>query len=146
MSHPTAPSPLTVLSRACPFVTLGASDLGGPAVRRRVVSGAFGLPDWLREWSRYLELGHSLVAVAMGRSRLGSTTKIRSIVAFAASAARPAFAHVYVEELEATGPAPREGAPLHVVRCAKLPRDVHFVELPRQKITTSPPLATKLHF
>jgi hypothetical protein len=127
--------PLTVLSRRWPFVTLAASDLTGPPSRQRVVASVARLPAWLQEWSPHLTLGQALVAVTMGRARLGSTIRIRSIVRFAADRGRPAFAHIYVEEVEGAGTAPRTGAPLHVVRCSKLPNQIRFIEVPPGAVT-----------
>jgi hypothetical protein len=127
------PAPLTVLSQTCPFVTLAASDLTGPPSRQRVLARAAHLPDWLRAWERYVTLGQTLVAVSMGRARLGSTIRISSIIRFAATNGRPAFSHIYVQELEVDSGAPRSGAPIHVIRCAMLPTHTRFIEVPSSK-------------
>jgi hypothetical protein len=124
-------TPLALCSRACPFVTLRASDIGGPSTRQRVLARRSELPSWLTEWSSQLALGQNLVAVAMGRAGLGSTTRIRSIVSFPARSGRAPFAHVYVEEIEASRSSPPGGAPFHVVRCGALPSYVRFIELVR---------------
>lgn len=123
-------SPLvTVLSRQHPFVTLHASDLDGPKARQRVLWQRGPVPSWLSAWCGYLSLGQSLVAVAMGRTLLGSATHIKSIVSYAPTDARPAFAHIYVEETEAPGRSPRLAAPIHIVRCSALPERVRFIEV-----------------
>jgi hypothetical protein len=120
---------LIVLSRQHPFVTLHASDLDGPKVRERVLWQRGPVPTWLSSWCCYLSLGQSLVAVAMGRKRVGSTTRIKSIVSYAPTDARPAFAHIYVEERETPGRSPRSAAPFHIVRCSALPERVRFIEV-----------------
>jgi hypothetical protein len=122
--------PVAVLSRQLPFVTLHASDLGGPGARQRVLWQQGPVPSWLSSWCCLVGLGQSLVAVAMGRARLGSTTRIKSIISYAPTDAHPAFAHIYVEETELAGGPARSAAPIHVVRCLALPRGVRFVEVP----------------
>lgn len=120
---------LLVLSRQHPLVTLHASDLDGPKVRQRILWQRGPVPSWLSSWCCYLSLGQSLVAVAMGRVRLGSRTRINSIVSYAATDTRPPFAHIYVEETEPAGGGPRSAAPIHIVRCATLPQRVRFIEV-----------------
>jgi hypothetical protein len=120
---------LAILSRQLPVVTLHASDLDGPKARQRVLWQRGPLPSWLSSWCRYLCLGQSLVVVAMGRARLGSTTRIKAIVSYAPTQGHPPFAHIYVEETAQAGSSPRSAAPIHVVRCAALPERVRFVEV-----------------
>ncbi|HVY29608.1 MAG TPA: hypothetical protein VHB79_23775 [Polyangiaceae bacterium] len=125
----TDPSGLTVLSSRQPFVTLHASGLDGPKTRQRVICRDQETPPWLAAYARYVEPGQVLLAVAMGRARLGATTRIRSIVTFKPQRGREPFTCVYVEEDAREGTAARVAAPVHIVRCDALPRQVRFVEV-----------------
>ena len=121
-----------VLSRTHPFVTLLLSDLNGPSKRQRLVLREPSLPDWLREHTPLLGPGFDLVVGAMGKARLGSRTRIQSIVVYPARLELPEIAYVYVEEREAAGRATPDAAPVHVVRCPKLPKVVRFVDVAAQ--------------
>ena len=120
------------LSRAHPFVTVVLSDLEGPSQRQRLVLRERPLPDWLQNHASLLGPSFDCVVAAMGRARLGSHTRIQSIVVYPAQPNAPETAYVYVVEREAAGRAARDAAPAHVVRCAKLPKVVRFVEVPPQ--------------
>jgi hypothetical protein len=120
--------PRLALSRTQGFVTLYSSDLDGPRARQRAVARDASVPEWLSAFSRDVQSGLTVVAVAMGRARLGSTTRIRSIVIYPAAVSGHEVAYVYVEEREVKGTTARTAAPIHVVRCLALPRDVRFVE------------------
>jgi hypothetical protein len=124
-----APRHLTLFSRQQALVTLHASELGGPRARQRLIYRGGPLPTWLEAYAPFLGPGQTLVAVAMGRVRLGSTTKIRSIITYPAVAGRPASAYIYVEETECGSRAERSAAPVHIVRCEALPQQVQFVEV-----------------
>jgi len=130
--------PRLALSRTQGFVTLHLSDLDGPRARQRAVVPGPPLPEWLSAFAGDLQTGLTVVAVAMGRSRLGSTTRIRSIVVYPAAVAGHDVAYVYVEEHEAKGILPRTASPIHVVRCLPLPKDVRFVET--SSVARKPPL------
>lgn len=123
---------LVALSRAVPFVTVLLSDLEGPSQRQRLVPRERPLPDWLGAHASVLGPSFDCVVAAMGKARLGSHTRIQSIVVYPAQPQAPETAYVYVAEREAAGRATRDAAPVHVVRCAKLPRVVRFVEVPPQ--------------
>jgi hypothetical protein len=138
----TYPLGLTVLSRSQPFITLHASDLDGPKTRQRVICRDQETPPWLAAYAHYVEPGRVLLAVAMGRARLGATTRIRSIVTFAPQRGREPFSCIYVEEdAGAAGAAARLAAPVHIVRCGALPRQVRFVEVTSE----TPSSARHLH-
>ena len=140
---PSQRSPLrypVALSRTHPFVTVLLSDLTGPSKRQRLIVRDRPLPDWLREEAPLLAPGFDLVVGAMGRARLGSRTRIQSIVVYPAKLETPEIAYVYVEEREADGRAARSAAPVHVVRCATLPKVVRFVEVCAQPPPPRPPL------
>jgi hypothetical protein len=137
--HPPLRFPIA-LSRSHPFVTVLLSDLNGPTQRLRLVVRERCLPEWLREHAPLLGPGLDLVVGAMGKARVGSRTRIRSIVVYPARLQAPEFAYVYVEEHEADGRSARTAAPLHVVRCATLPQVVHFVEASAQLLASRPPL------
>ncbi len=119
-----------VLSRSHPFSTVRFSDLEGPSRRQRLVLRQGPLPSWLREHAALLGPGFDCVVAAMGKARLGSQTRIQSIVVYPAQADRPEAAYVYVTEHEAQARATPSVFPVHVVRCTKLPQTVHFVEIP----------------
>jgi hypothetical protein len=121
--HPIA------LSRTHPFVTLLLSDLNGPSRRQRLVLRNPPFPDWLRSYAALIGPGFDLVVGAMGRARLGSRTRIQSIVVYPAQHEMPEMAYVYVEERAAGDRATRDAAPVHIVRCARLPTIVRFVEV-----------------
>lgn len=127
-SRPSPPFPIA-LSRTCSFITVLLSDLDGPSKRQRLVVRERPLPDWLGDRAPLLGSGFDLVVVAMGKARLGSRTRIQSIVVYPARPDAPEVAYVYVEEREAEGRGTRDAAPVHVVRCAKLPKVVRFVEV-----------------
>ena len=118
------------LSRALPLVTVLLSDLEGPSQRQRLVLREGRLPDWLRDHASVLGPSFDCVVAAMGKARLGSQTHIQSVVVYPAQPHAPETAYVYVTEREAGGRATRDAAPVHVVRCAKLPAMVRFVEVP----------------
>lgn len=125
-------------SRTHPFVTLLLSDLNGPNKRQRLVMGEAPLPDWLRGQSLLFGPGFGFVVAAMGKARLGSRTRIQSIVVYPAQLEVPEIAYVYIEEHTAGGRGARAAAPVHVVRCAPLPRTVRFVEvLPQSRASQS---------
>jgi hypothetical protein len=84
----------------------------------------------MRSYAALIGPGFDLVVGAMGRARLGSSTRIQSIVVYPAQHEMPQIAYVYVEEREARDSAVRDAAPIHVVRCARLPKNVRFVEVP----------------
>jgi hypothetical protein len=125
----TYPSGLTVLSRSQPFITLHASALDGPKTRQRVICRDQHTPPWLAAYARYIQPGQVLLAVAMGRARLGATTRIRSIVTFTPQRGRQPFTCIYVEEDAGAGTADRVAAPVHIVRCGALPGPLRFVEV-----------------
>jgi len=120
------------LSRTHPFVTVLLSDLSGPSKRQRLVVRERPLPVWLREHAPLLGPGFDLVVGAMGKAGLGSGTRIQSIVVYPAQLETPEIAYVYVEEHEAHGRPARDAAPVHIVRCATLPKVVRFVEVSAQ--------------
>jgi hypothetical protein len=137
------PSPLRAplaFSRTHPFVTVLLSDLQGPSRRQRLVLRERSLPDWLRQHATLLAPGHDWIVAAMGKASLGSRTCIRSIVVYPARADAPEMAYVYVAESEAAPRAAREAAPVHVVRCKKLPKLVRFVEVPQPAPVPRPAL------
>jgi hypothetical protein len=134
LRHPVA------LSRTHPFVTVLLSDLNGPTKRQRLVLRERPLPDWLREHAPLLGPGFDWVVAAMGKARLGSKTRIQSIVVYPAQREAPEVAYVYVEECEAVSRAARNAGPVHVVRCAKLPKVVRFVEVSAQSPAPRPRL------
>jgi hypothetical protein len=83
----------------------------------------------MRSYATLIGPGFDLVVGAMGRARLGSRTRIQSIVVYPAQHEMPEIAYVYVEERVAGDRTARDAAPVHVVRCARLPKNVRFVEV-----------------
>ena len=121
--------PPSLLSRTHPFITLHASNVDGPRTRHRLVWRGGPVPDWLTAYAPYGGLGQSLIVVTMGRARLGSSTRIQSVVVYPARPEGPEMAYVYVEETQLKTALSRNGHPIHVVRCAPLPKEVRFVEV-----------------
>jgi hypothetical protein len=140
---PSKTSPLrypVALSRAHSYVTVLLSDLNGPSERQRLVVRERPLPDWLRDQAPLFGAGFDCVVASMGKASLGSRTRIQSIVVYPARGDVPEVAYVYVEEREADSRAKRDAAPVHVVRCAKLPKVVRFVEVSQRSPAPRPPL------
>jgi len=129
-STKTTPNRPTALSLVHPFVTVLNSDLSGPSRRQRLVLRGQPVPGWLESHMVTVRLGHHFVVAAMGRTCIGSSTRIRSIVVYPERLDSPEVAYVYVEEVDVGLRRVREAAPIHVVRCAPLPGRIHFVELP----------------
>jgi len=91
------------------------------------------MPDWVRCFVPRVPTGESVVAIAGGRVRGASTTRVRSIIVYPTRGTEPEIAYVYVEEW-LTGARVAEGsAPFHIVRCSALPARVRFVEVPREE-------------
>lgn len=128
---------LQLLSKRVSFITLHASGLDGPRQRQRLIVRKQPLPSWLSPYAAYVGPEHCVLLVSMGRAALGSSIRIRSIVSYARTAQRSAFACVYVEEAAIRGLGARAAAPVHVVRCSALPQDVRFVELPVRSSASS---------
>lgn len=136
----TSHSGLTVLSKKQSFITLHASGLDGPKTRQRLVCRDESVPEWLSTYAPYFRLGRVIIAVAMGRTRLGSVTRIRSIVSFTPLHGQEPFACVYVEEQAGGESSTRTAAPVHIVGCPQLPKIVRFVEVIAGQVSPGPPL------
>lgn len=133
LSLDVAPSLAAV---ATPFLTVLCSDLGGPRRRQRLVLRGGRPPEWLCGAISDLPEGECVIVVAGGRLKAGSTIRVRSIVVFRERAGAPEAAYVYVEEWDCGARLTERATPFHVVRCAALPPDVRFVEVPHE---TRPP-------
>jgi hypothetical protein len=126
-------------------ITIGESrhdprEQTGEAGDRRfsVTRGAGRATEDLLEFERPVKLdssGHegrlsrTLVVAAMGRARLGAKTSIQAIVVYPARGDTPEVAYVYIREEVPRTQGARVAAPIHVVRCARLPKLVRFVEV-----------------
>ncbi len=125
-------------SRAQPFATVILSDLGGPRSRQRLVLADGFIPTWLCAFVRQAYADETIIAVAAGRARQASTTRVRAIICYPARELMPEIAYVYVEERLTYAKLSEPSAPFHVVRCSTLPERVRFVEVPPQSQSVTP--------
>jgi hypothetical protein len=125
---------LVLTSEARPFATVVLSDFDGPRVRRREVLREDPLPGWVRCFVPRVPTSETIVAIAGGRVRGASTTRIRSIIVYPARESVPAIAYIYVEESLTGARVAGGSAPFHVARCSALPERVRFVEVPQRDL------------
>lgn len=143
MSTPRPAPPTLPLLRSTKraIIMVYASELNGPRTRHRLVlRRGQAIPDWLRSFVPYVGSAHDLIVCAMGRARVGSSTRICSVVIYPRRGATPETAFVYVEELDVGSTPLRDACPIHVVLCSALPELVHFIEVPLQERRDKAPL------
>jgi hypothetical protein len=120
-------------SRAHAFATVVLSDFGGPRSRQRLVLVDGFIPSWLSGFVPRVHAAETVIAVAAGRAKSASTTRVRSIIVYAATGSGPETAYIYVEEGPTGASVSEPSKPFHVVRCSALPDHVRFVEVSQRR-------------